>query len=199
MKCSNCGAELPDHAKYCISCGAELDVSGVPSGTETSPGTAVPASDGESPVYTDFYGAIRLFFTNYFNFSGRSTRSEYWYAVLFIIITDIVLLVIDELTGGVMLSMTWRLLIFIPSLALGFRRLHDVGKKGTIWIIIEAITVILRTFDSEYTSYDEDMLLLSLASVGFILSIIMLACCCAPSEPEENEYGRAPYPADVDT
>lgn len=188
MKCKLCGTEIPEGSELCPDC------------MECIREVATPEEedDDESPVYTSFFGAIGLFFRNYFNFSGRSTRSEYWFAILFIIITTIVLLVIDELTAGVMLSLTWRLLIFIPSLSLGFRRLHDAGKKGTIWIIIEAISVILRIFDNEYTSYDEDMLLLLLASVGFILSIIMLACCCAPSDPEENEYGRAPYPADSD-
>ena len=31
-----------------------------------------------SPKYVGFGEAVKLFFTNYVNFGGRSTRSEYW-------------------------------------------------------------------------------------------------------------------------
>ena len=37
--------------------------------------------------------AIKLFFTQYLNFSGRSSRSEYWFAQLFILISSITLII----------------------------------------------------------------------------------------------------------
>ena len=192
MKCIHCGAESPDHAEYCISCGAEMDISDVPSEMEDYPEPAASYEDGESPVYTNFSGAIRLFFKNYFNFTGRSTRSEYWYAVLFTLITAFALAIIEVIIGGWMLLLIWRLLIFIPRLAMEFRRLHDVGKKGTLCIILEVLLLILNAADDDYMSYDDDIILF-LAIVGLILSIIMLSYCCSPSDPRDNEYGRAPH------
>ncbi len=192
MKCIHCGAESSDHEKYCISCGAEMDISDVPSEVEDYPEPAASYEDGESPVYTNFSGAIRLFFKNYFNFTGRSTRSEYWYAVLFTLITAFALAIIEVIIGGWMLLLIWRLLIFIPRLAMEFRRLHDVGKKGTLCIILEVLLLILNAADDDYMSYDDDIILF-LAIVGIILSIIMLSYCCSPSDPRDNEYGRAPH------
>ncbi len=47
-------------------------------------------SDG-SPKYVGFGEAIKLYFKNYFNFKGRSTRSEFWFGFLFSLIVSIVL------------------------------------------------------------------------------------------------------------
>lgn len=37
----------------------------------------------DNPRYCNMTEAVKLFFKNYANFSGRSTRSEYWFANLF--------------------------------------------------------------------------------------------------------------------
>ena len=47
-------------------------------------------SDG-SPKYVGFGEAIKLYFKNYFNFKGRSTRSEFWFGFLFNFIVSLVL------------------------------------------------------------------------------------------------------------
>ncbi|MDE7227823.1 MAG: DUF805 domain-containing protein [Treponemataceae bacterium] len=39
-----------------------------------------------SPEYVGFFDAIKLFFRNYTNFKGRSTRSEYWWWALAVFI-----------------------------------------------------------------------------------------------------------------
>jgi uncharacterized membrane protein YhaH (DUF805 family) len=77
--------------------------------------------------------AIKKGFVNYFNFSGRSSRSEFWYFFLFIIIMSSITTLIDtyilgyhseELgtTGKIFLLLT-----IIPQLSIIIRRLHDVG------------------------------------------------------------------------
>ena len=38
-----------------------------------------------------FAGAIVLGFQRYFDFSGRSSRSEYWWWILFVLVADVVL------------------------------------------------------------------------------------------------------------
>ena len=44
----------------------------------------------------NFIDAIKLGFQNYFKFKGRSTRSEYWWWVLFIVLAGIPLTLIDS-------------------------------------------------------------------------------------------------------
>jgi uncharacterized membrane protein YhaH (DUF805 family) len=82
-------------------------------------------------------------------FNGRATRMEYW---LFIVCNWIVMIVaagidylvlqsttLNSLYGIV--SLLYSLAVFIPTLALLWRRLHDVGKSGW-WIFITLIPIV---------------------------------------------------------
>lgn len=86
-----------------------------------------------------FVEAIKLFFSNYTNFSGRSRRSEYWYFALFNVAVTVVLSMLPQSLS--MIGGLWSLATLIPGLALAFRRLHDIGKSGW-WLLIPAIPVI---------------------------------------------------------
>ena len=91
-----------------------------------------------------FQDAIRSGFRNYVTFSGRATRSEYWYWVLFSIIVAIASAIADAAlfeysTTGPIESLT-SLLLFLPGLAVAIRRLHDVDKSG--WWFLLVFTVI---------------------------------------------------------
>lgn len=83
---------------------------------------------------TEWY--LKVVRDNYANFSGRARRSEYWYFVLFNLIISIVLGIIDYVIGIELLGSIYSLAVFIPSLAVGIRRLHDVGKSGWFTLII---------------------------------------------------------------
>lgn len=98
-----------------------------------------------SPEYVGFGGAVKLFFSNYTNFKGRSTRSEYWWWALTQFITSTVLTMLICLSmyskllylfWGIM--MLWAIAIAIPGLALAIRRMHDVGKSGW-WLLINLV------------------------------------------------------------
>lgn len=80
----------------------------------------------------DFITAIKMFFANYFNFKGRSTRAEYWWVYLFTLIVAIVLSFFGKY--GSTLSGIFSLAILIPNLALTVRRLHDTGRSG-YWLL----------------------------------------------------------------
>jgi uncharacterized membrane protein YhaH (DUF805 family) len=72
-------------------------------------------------------------------FAGRARRSEYWYFVLFSTIVSIVLAIFDSMLGfdesGMgALRIVYSLAVFVPSIAVGVRRMHDVGKSG--WFIL---------------------------------------------------------------
>ena len=93
--------------------------------------------------YVGFGQAIGLYFKNYGNFSGRSSRSEYWWMYLANMIVSVVLNIFSYTsesmaTVAFALMVIWALATFIPGLALLIRRLHDTGKSG--WYIL--ITLI---------------------------------------------------------
>jgi uncharacterized membrane protein YhaH (DUF805 family) len=97
---------------------------------------------------------------NYASFSGRARRKEYWMFVLFnniffvaIVIFELIILELDlgfstiipmEEGGQGVLNAAYLILMIIPSIAVGVRRMHDVGKSG--WFLLVPIYNIILTF-----------------------------------------------------
>ncbi len=71
---------------------------------------------------------------NYATFTGRAGRSEYWYFFLFNVIIAIVLGVVGGLIKTTILSTIYSLAVLVPGIAVGVRRMHDVGKSG--WYLL---------------------------------------------------------------
>jgi uncharacterized membrane protein YhaH (DUF805 family) len=71
---------------------------------------------------------------NFANFSGRARRSEYWYFFLFNFIIAVILGQIAVLIEFPWLVTIYYLATLIPSIAVGVRRMHDVGKSG--WYLL---------------------------------------------------------------
>jgi len=102
----------------------------------------------------NFGQAIASMYQNYANFKGRSRRSAYWFAYLFYVAVAIPISMfstqIDLNTGAVNYSpiyYIWILGNMIPMLAVGVRRMHDVGKSG--WLILVPIyNIVLLAADS---------------------------------------------------
>lgn len=80
----------------------------------------------------------------YVTFSGRASRSEFWWFYLFtVLISWGATLVEAAMFGGGaigILSSIASLVFLLPSLAAGSRRLHDVNKSG--WWLLIALTGI---------------------------------------------------------
>lgn len=95
----------------------------VQNGYNTSYGNAYNSS--KSPVKSVSFGeAIRLFFENYVNFTGRASRSEYWWGFLFTFLMSF------TIVGGIA--------CYIGMLSLTIRRIHDIGKRW-FWILMGLI------------------------------------------------------------
>ncbi len=83
-----------------------------------------------------FMDAVKSAFSNYANFNGRASRSEFWYFYLFYIIVAIA---ISFLAGMVSvlayLLYAFYLAVIIPFIALAARRMHDNDKSGWFQLI----------------------------------------------------------------
>lgn len=90
-----------------------------------------------------FVEATKSFFTRYTDFSGRSSRSEYWWAYLGVMLIFFVLGFVAGLLGdvGMIILGIAYLGILVPSIGIGVRRLHDVDKSG--WMMLIALIPIL--------------------------------------------------------
>jgi uncharacterized membrane protein YhaH (DUF805 family) len=105
-------------------------------------------------------------------FDGRAGRPEYWYFVLFNFIAGIVLGIADSLLGTFssgarigLLGGIYSLAVLCPSIGVGIRRLHDIGRSGW-WLLIGLIPL-----------------------VGWIILIIWAA---TESDTGANQYGPGP-------
>jgi uncharacterized membrane protein YhaH (DUF805 family) len=89
-----------------------------------------------------FTDAIRDAFTHYATFSGRSSRSAYWWFSLFNALVVVAALVADAAlrTGGVFYALTL-LGIVLPNLAITVRRLHDTGHSGW-WLLVGVVPLV---------------------------------------------------------
>ena len=116
-----------------------------------------------------FGQAIAAGFTDYINFQARSTRSAYWYFVLFLVIGGFITGIADVLlfqpqyVGPI--NGIFSVATIIPSLSVSVRRLHDIGRTGW-WLLLALIPII-----------------------GWIVLIVW---ACQPTDPQTNAYGPPP-------
>tara|TARA_X000001036_G_C20045547_1_gene548718 strand:- start:66 stop:416 length:351 start_codon:yes stop_codon:yes gene_type:complete len=89
----------------------------------------------------NFTKSIEVCFNKFANFEGRSRKSEFWWFQLFCITVQIVGMIIDALLGYAELFV-WigYIIVLLPSLAVGARRLHDTGRSG--WWQLLFLTII---------------------------------------------------------
>lgn len=92
--------------------------------------------------------AYFLSWKRFADFTGRSSRLEYWLWVLVNIVVSAALVIIEpagEDPGDIgMLSALFALAVFIPTLALTARRLHDFGQSG--WLVLLMFIPLVNFF-----------------------------------------------------
>ena len=110
----------------------------------------------------DFVTAVKTCLAEkYAEFNGRASRPEFWWFVLFCFVVNFLAGMVFRNWVGSLISLA----LLVPSLAVGARRLHDIGKTG--WLQLLAIIPI----------------------VGWLILIYWAA---QPGQPGANQYGNAP-------
>lgn len=99
------------------------------------------------------------------DFKSRTGRTEFW---VFTLVNIVVSILIGALSNS--LSMVYSLVVLVPGLAVGVRRLHDVGKSGVnlLWVFLPII--------------------------GWIYLIILYI---KESEPAQNKWGDVPQDVSI--
>ncbi|MGN6325201.1 DUF805 domain-containing protein [Pseudolysinimonas sp.] len=144
--------------------------------------TTTPGTDRlDLPLYGASFGqAIARFYRNYATFSGRASRSEYWWTALFFAVVDVGLYVVtltlgfslgqgDTVASSVIVSVFGGLLAIVflgsivPGLAITWRRLHDAGYGGTYAL---------------------------LGVIPWVGGIILIVLCASASQPSGVRFDR---------
>ncbi|TQM94070.1 DUF805 domain-containing protein [Roseinatronobacter monicus] len=90
--------------------------------------------------------ATKVCFTKYAQFRGRARRAEFWWFMLFLTLAGIVADLITMILGfhwGVLgpISAVFSLATFLPAIAVGARRLHDIDRSGW-WQLLLFVPII---------------------------------------------------------
>lgn len=119
-----------------------------------------PTTGAAVPLDQPYYGAslgvaFSRFWKKYATFSGRASRSEYWWWALVYGVVVTVLYVVAAIAGAAgatvdaagrtqpgpgiilpaILLVVWSLATIVPTLALTWRRLHDANFSGAFWFL----------------------------------------------------------------
>ena len=90
-----------------------------------------------------FQDAVRTVLTKYAVFNGRAGRSEFWYWVVFCFAVSIGLNILQSMAVSVSVmfaillgfaGFAFSLATIVPGIAVGIRRMHDIGKSG--WFVL---------------------------------------------------------------
>ena len=119
---------------------------------------------------------IKFFTSNYFNFRGRASRKEFWsvqlvLTVLFTILPIAVYLIPPISSIIIIIFFIFLFASFIPSIALCFRRLHDIGLPGYVYFLL-----IIPNFVTQ----------------SKIISLVIILIFCLRSHNGDNKYGPHP-------
>ncbi|GGL63261.1 hypothetical protein GCM10011575_22170 [Microlunatus endophyticus] len=121
-------------------------------GTESYPAGQIEGHDNGGALYgATPPQAWRRFVTRYVVFSGRASRSEFWWWMLAFVVVSIVLSFVNKAVVGPaptdpdqvlhytlqtsVLTTIWSLINFVGAASLTVRRLHDIGRSGWWWFI----------------------------------------------------------------
>lgn len=140
MFCGNCGEALTARGRFCTSCGSPVQGQGVSGGGTEVASEADRSRPGvsDAPRPMGFGESVRYSYGNYFRFSGRASRSEFWFWALYnvLVILALRLLVIEFAPNLSFLVPCFVLSSVIPNLARVVRRLQDTGKSWPYALVV---------------------------------------------------------------
>jgi len=167
--------------------------------------------------------AIRTCLGKYATFSGRASRPEYWWFVLFLVLGSISAAMLDgALFGGSVTEIApgqfearsegpigaiFALGMVLPALAAGWRRMHDTGRSGLYLfyplIVMTGVTSFIALVSGLDALARGDIGAILAGASGlvvagglfvlFISPLIVIWWLTRPSVPGPNRYGPNPH------
>ena len=124
----------------------------------------------------NFQTSVKTCFKKYTTFSGRASRSEFWYFWLFSYAIYAILIIIAL---NISFKFIWFFVVlflvnFIPFIAVTARRLHDVNKSGWFQILPLPFSILDRIL--ERTSQEGLSIIFAFITLGLYIYLIVLWC-----------------------
>jgi len=128
----------------------------------------------------------------YADFKGRASREEFWFFVIFVIVANAIAGIVGMPFGfGSMLPGLVGILLIVPQLAVGVRRLHDIGKTGRELIVP---CVMLAAVPLAFAFRGVLPKIIALGFLGIVLLAFanLLTLFLKKGSTVPNKYGAAP-------
>ena len=152
MYCTKCGKEMRGAGNFCPGCGAPVKNAPQADGYQAQRAVYVPPGGaygnvGQANIRRGFIDNFFYVLQNCFNFFGRASRREYWLFILAMIPACLMLGFVLGLTGLIdpsdarderLIESFFGIAGAVLVLAVGVRRLHDVGKSGW-WLLLQFV------------------------------------------------------------
>jgi uncharacterized membrane protein YhaH (DUF805 family) len=157
------------------------------------------------PVHVNPVQAVNLFFKGYFKTRGRASRSEYWWAQLFVVLTITAPIVIGTAMSSAgntsplvallaNFSSLWSFAMVVPSLTSASRRLRDTGmsdKKRAVLLTVSTTLTLIFSYAVSYYSLIEFVTLFSMLFFVVLMpfsSLLLVFWTTRRSATEVEEY-----------
>lgn len=135
--------------------------------------------------YNSLRNSVKTGFSNYTCFKGRTSRSEFWWWMLFSVSVSI-------LTSFIaLLSIIGSLVLLVPNMTMAVRRLHDTNHSGWwyAWVLIPSVAFLACVWSGYFNSGSGLGLLYIPILIG---DIVIIVWWCKPGDEGDNKYGSNP-------
>jgi len=164
-----------------------------------------------------FGAAVASGFNKYVTFSGRAARSEYWYWFLFLMLLGLglgvaavfMMLATKSILAVRLIQLVVELGVFLPTLSVTVRRLHDLNRSGwwygstvIIWLFLMVLggTVLLRAHQNELAGTPAMdgipavtyVMLAVLGLADLVLGLLLFVWFCMRGTWGSNRFGSDP-------
>jgi len=142
------------------------------------------------------FQGFALGWTRFAEFRGRSSRVEFW---SFHIINFFIGFFVSLISLGI-LGVIFQVIIFVPSISIWVRRVHDIGRSGwwIFWAVASFAAIPLMAYGEDIIPeainlFGQPAKPLTLAVVLIIvMNFIPFIMCFVDGDPETNKYGPNP-------
>ncbi|OLS42685.1 DUF805 domain-containing protein [Rhodovulum sulfidophilum] len=163
-----------------------------------------------------FGQALRTCRCKFARFGGRASRAEYWYLVLAFVVANWVAGTLDYMffDGRHPLGVFLAGIAFLPMTSAGWRRLHDVNRRGW-WLLLPGIAsliflvgaFVIRGLNAQPMAEIPTVsnstgwlytVMLGFPLVSLVSTIWLIVQLARRSDPQENRFGPVPQSSQGD-
>ena len=141
----------------------------------------------------------------YAQFSGRSSRAEYWWFTLAFLLVGFLFDAADWAVGSDigLFGLAYSLAFIVPSLAVSVRRLHDIGRSGW-WFLVVFVPAVFFGFQTalagltaEFDPTAPPASMMTSALLLVVGCLVFVVFTLLPGDRSGNRFGPDPYGPDA--